>query len=253
MLGLSSKVKHPVMLNDAQIEQARKNIESTEWGRKWYEKQKTRANLIVSQPPGYVERMISKLTPGYRLGFTCPNCVGTKSQEGAGKRLIGWDYRNPDSIMCEVCGHKYPDEKYPESAVLDCPRMGQQFTYYLNPAEQAHPEDRSGQYAYRWVGRRVHMSFSGTARQFRNYFMFDSLEPLAYCYVLTGEPRYAQRAIEILVRLADCYRGWLYHDYFGGIADCDPLYAAWHDKELRLEWKKHLTEQTYKDDTAEKA
>ena len=42
---------------------------------------------------------------------------------------------------------------------------------------------------------------------------------------LTGEARYAGKAVRILNRLAACYRNWLYHDYWDAVADCDPSSA----------------------------
>ena len=247
------EVRGPVLLTEADIEQARRNIEGADWARQWYRQHKGVADYVVAQPADYSERMIPELTPTHTYGFTCPNCMGRQSQEGVGSSLIDWDYHEPDVLSCRRCGHVYPSEKYPETAKLVCPRSGQTFTYYLNDDEREHPDDRSGKHAYRWVGRPMHVSFTGVIRHSRIHFMIGAARSLALVYRMTGEQRYAKPTIDILARLAHCYRNWLYHDYWDGIADCDPIYAAWHDKALRLGWKRHLCGDAYSKDTAERA
>ncbi|MFO7975056.1 MAG: heparinase II/III family protein [Candidatus Hydrogenedentota bacterium] len=244
---------HPRMLSEADLARAKANIEASEWAKAWFDARKARADYLVAQPPGYVETMISELTPTNPYGTTCPNCVGTKSQEGAGHGLMSWSYRNPDVLRCTKCGQVYPDPKFEETAELQAPRMGQVFTFYYNEAEQANPEDRSGNLAFHWVGKPIHISFSGLLRYHKACFMRDGVLDLAYSYALTGNAAYAARARDILVRFAHCYRNWLYHDYWDAIADCDPMYAAWHDQSLPLEWKKHLTERAFARDSLDKA
>jgi hypothetical protein len=253
LMAARAAVAHPVMIGPEQIEQARRNIASAEWARHWASKIRELADFVVSQPDDYVERMIPELTPGNTYGFTCPNCVGRSSQEGSGVSIARWDYRKPDLITCSQCGQVYPSEKYPETATLACPRAGQTFTYYLNDRERAEPEDRTGTLAWHWVGRPIHVSFSGHIRAAKATFMVQAAEALGTQYVLTGDPRYAVRTRQILLRLAHCYRGWLYHDYWDTIADCDPMYAAWHDHGLTLEWKRHLCEDAFARDSTTSA
>jgi len=251
MLAARVAVQRPVMLSQEEIEQAKRNIETADWARVWFAGQKGIADYVVGQPDDYVERMIPELTPGFNYAFTCPNCVGVKSQEAACNPV--WYYRNPDELRCPSCEQVYPSEDYPETARLVCPRSGQAFTYYLNDNERAHPEDRSGKYAYRWVGRTMHVSFAGVIRERKIYFMIGAVKNLAFAYRFTGDTTYAERAKEILLRLAHCYRNWLYHDYWDSIADCDPMYAAYHDRNLPLEWKRHLCGGAFAKDTADRA
>jgi Heparinase II/III-like protein len=246
-------IKHPALLETAAIERARKNIDAADWAKDWFSSHLAQADYLAEQPVDYVESMLSELTLGNPYGLTCPNCVGKKSQEGAGNSLFSWSHKKPDVLECRRCGQVYPDERFPETAELVCPRMGQAFQYYLNDAERANKEDRSGRLAWHWVGYPMHMTFSGTIRARKAGFMVSGLESLAYAYALTGEERYADMGVRILVRLAACYRNWLYHDYWDGIADCDPLYAAWHDRSLPIEWKRHLSEQAFKKDQLDKA
>jgi len=253
ILAKQTEVQHPVMLSQEDFERARQNIIAFEWARQWFSAHKGVADAIVDQSDDYIDRMIPELTPMNPYGATCPNCVGKQSQEAVGRELLSWDYRNPEVCTCTRCGQVYPSAQYPETQKLICPRMGQEFTYYLNAQERAHPDDRSGKYAWHWVKRPIHVSFTGIIRGKKISFMMDAAKSLALMYRLSGKVRYAEQAKRILMRLAHCYRIWLYHDYWDTIADCDPMYAAWHDKDLRLEFKRHLCEEAYKGDTLDKA
>ena len=251
LLQEAHEVERPAILAHDQLERGRKNVRETPWGEKWFQGRKTLADYLIAQPDDYIERMIPTLTPGNPYGFTCPNCVEKRTQEGAGRAK--WSHHDPDVIVCAVCGQMYPSPDYPESAILQCPRSGQTFTGYLNPDEQAHPEDRTGNRAYHWVGYPIHTSFAGGIRGQKVSFMLNALSALAQTYAITDDPRYAQTGIRVLQRLAQCFRGWLYHDYWDTIADCDPLYAAWHDRELPIEWKRHLCEKAYEKDDLDAA
>jgi hypothetical protein len=99
----------------------------------------------------------------------------------------------------------------------------------------------------------MHVSFAGLIRERKVIFMIGAGKSLALAYRFTAEPAYAERAQECLLRLARCYRRWLYHDYWDGIADCDPMYAAYHDRDLPLEWKRHLCAGAFAKDTANRA
>ncbi len=253
MLDARAAVKHPVLLGAEALERARRNIATADWARAWFERHLALADYLIAQPDGYVEAMIPELTPTNPYGFTCPNCVGRLSQEGTGASLIEWNYREPDTFRCRRCGQVYPDARFPEDAELKCPRSGQTLTFYRNDLEREHADDRSGRYAWHWVGHPIHVSFSGLVREKKVLFMLGGLSSLCYAYGLTGEPRYAEQAVAILQRLAYCYRGWMYHDYWDTFADCDPLYAAWHDRELPLTWKRHLCEEVYEKDSLERA
>ena len=244
---------HPVMLTEADFERARRHLDSHAWAQDWYRSHEAVARYIVEQPDDYVDNLIPELTATKGYGFTCPNCLGRKSQESAGYSLIGWDYRKPDMMHCRRCGQEYPDASFPETAKLVCPRTGQTFTYYLNEDERRDPDDRSGKLAWHWVGKPVHLSFTGVIREQKVGFSIGAVKSLAIVYRLTGDPRYAAKAVRMLERLAHCYRNWLYHDYWDTIADCDPMYAAWHDRDFPLEWKRHLCADVFAKDTIDRA
>ncbi|MSS73752.1 MAG: hypothetical protein EXS64_20025 [Candidatus Latescibacteria bacterium] len=253
MLAARVPVKHPVLVTEKEFEQARRNIRSAAWARRWFRHYKRIADHVAGQDGGYVERMIPEQTSWTGYTFVCPNCIGVRSHEGSENAIIDWDYRNPDTIRCKCCGQVYPSDKYPETGRIVCPRAGQTITCYLNDQERRHPEDRSGKHAYQWAGHPIHVCFSGIVRERKVLFMLDAVRMLALAYRLTGTPRYARTAVQTLVRLSDCFRGWLYHDYWDTVADCDPLYAAWHDRSLPLEWKRNLFTSAYEKDEPHRA
>jgi len=243
--------EHPVLLSPDHIETARRNIAETDWAKGWLANQRQMADYIVGQGPDWIAHMLPAEAPAHAYGFTCPNCVGDKSQEATGRSLFSWSYKNPDEISCRKCGQVYPDAMFPETAVLQLPRLGESITYYLNDAERAHPDDRSGKHSWYWVGHPIHVSFTGIIREQKIGFMRTAAKALAFSYLFTEDPRYAAAARDVLTRYAECYRQWPYRDYWDTYADCDPLYAAWHDKSLPLEWKRHLVEDAYARDTLE--
>ncbi|MCC6490784.1 MAG: heparinase II/III family protein [Candidatus Hydrogenedentes bacterium] len=249
MLAGRTPLAHPVLVLPGARDTALQLIDANPRTAAWFNAIKAQADALIAQGPGFVERMIPELTPTNTYGTTCPQCVGVKSQEGEGHGLIAWTWTEPESLVCTKCGQRYPDPQYPETATLIAPRMGQSFTFYLNDAERAQPEDRSGKLAYHWVGYPIHVSFTGLIRENKVQFMQAALEDIALSYWLTQDPRYGELGVAVLVRFAKCYRNWLYHDYWDTYADCDPLYAAWHDKQLPLEWKRHLCAQVFDKDS----
>ena len=246
-------VEHPVLLTEKDIARARRNISSSEEAGAWFAALVDRAEFLAGRPDSFIDDMIAEETPWHTYGFTCPNCVGTKSQEGAGSRIVEWDVHRPDEFRCTACGQSYPHPDFPETAGLLAPRMGQAFGFFLNDAERCRPDDRSGQHAYRWVGRPMHPNFGGIVRLKKAGYMIGGLRDLALAYRLTGNLRYAETATRILARLAHCYRNWLYHDSWDALADSDPLYAAWNWDRLPIEWKRHISEEAYTHDSMEKA
>lgn len=253
LLQHSASVPHPVLYSEEDLERARAHAANGGWPKDWADVHIRRGDYVLAQPAGWVEDMIPERTPTHSYGFTCPHCVGEKSQEAVGSSLVDWSHENPDQLRCRACGQTYPDPKYPETATLALPRSGQELTYYLNDAERANPDDRSGSLAWHWVGHPIHVSFTGIIRGRKAGFMRATARSLGFAYAFTGDARYAAAARDVLVRFAHCYRNWRYHDYWDGYADCDPMYAAWHDQSLPLEWKRHLAESAFAKDTLETA
>ncbi|GMW00359.1 MAG: hypothetical protein AMXMBFR84_14960 [Candidatus Hydrogenedentota bacterium] len=253
LLAARSTIQRPALIDAEAFARAKANIEEWDWAQSWLQSQIGLADYVAAQPVSWIDAMIPELSPAHGYGFTCPVCVGDKSQEAVGSGLAGWSYENPEVLTCRACGQVYPDPAFPETAVLKMPRMDQEITYYLNPAEQANPDDRSGKLAWHWVNYPIHVSFTGLVREKKLDFMRTAARATALAHAFTGKPEYAEATRAILTRFAHCYRNWLYRDYWDTYADCDPLYAAWHDRALPLEWKRHLSESAFAEDTLEKA
>ena len=90
----------------------------------------------------FFDTLIPELTPGTHYGQNCPHCVGKQSLMGGGH--FDWRIDDPDEIICSACGTAYPNAQYPETGVLECPRMGRRFTYYETPEEVADPGESGG-------------------------------------------------------------------------------------------------------------
>jgi hypothetical protein len=209
----------------ADIARAKTNLERYEWARKARSRWERTVSHLMEQDRSFVETMIGSLTPWTTYGNNCPACVGDKSSMGE-IGIYKWDVNEPDTLTCKYCGTVYPNDAYPETGRLECPRMGQSFTYYETEEERAHPEDKSGKYAFRWASWPVHSSWSGLIRYYKAAYCMSKALPLAKLYAVTGDARYAERAIWILDRVARVYPGWLYHAYNGTFADCPPAEAA---------------------------
>ncbi len=254
LLGAGVRDQRPALTTDEHIERIQRNIRDAEWARAWFESRKSIADEAVEKGSAWIDALIPELTPTARYSYVCPACFGVKSHEGSSEsNIVMWDWREPEVITCRRCGQQYPDATYPETATLVMPRRGQTLTFYLNDAERANPDDRSGRLAYRWARHPVHPSFDGIIRECKISFAAHLPETLALVYRITGEREYARAGVVALNRFTERFSQWLYHDYWDTYADCDPLWAAWNDRSLPIEWKRHLTTAAYERDTDERA
>jgi len=207
------------------VANARENLRRHAWARELLATWERQAGPILARDRAFIDAMIPDLTPWTTYGNNCPVCVGKQSSMGE-VGLYRWSVDRPDELVCKYCGTVYPNAQYPETGRLECPRMGQTFTYYENEAERAHPQERSGAHAYRWASWPVHTSWSGLVRYHKAHWCIVQVPALARLYALTGKPVYAERCLWIMDRVARCYPNWLYHSYNGTFADCPPGEAA---------------------------
>ena len=207
------------------VENAKRNIEKYRWAQQIVTGWRRRVSHLMAQDRPFIHEMISDLTPWSTYGQNCPACVNKKSSMGE-CNLYRWSIDEPDKLACKYCGTVYPNADYPETGTLVCPKMGQSFTYYETEAERAHPEDKSGTHAFRWVRWPVHTSWTGIIRINKAGYVINQALPLAKLYAVTGEVDYAERAAWILDRFAQVYPNYLFHSYNGTYADCPPSEAA---------------------------
>ncbi len=224
--GASFSVAEPVTLYKAKsVAISRENAKRYPWAQEIVREWKQGTEFAMAAEPSFLASLISETTPWPEFGQSCPACVGKKSTEGE-TRLYEWSIRDPEHLKCRYCGTVYPNSDYPEKGSMTAKKMGQTFTYYLAPAETAHPEDPSGRYAFRWAAWPVHTSFSGILRYLKAEWCFSQILPLAKLYAVTGEPKYAERSALIMDLAAKVFPKWLYHSYNGTYADCPPAEAA---------------------------
>jgi len=208
-----------------QIATAKANIERYAWAQGILKSYRSGLDFALKLDREYFRQIVPDLTPGSTYGQVCPACVNQKCSMGE-TGVWQWSISQPDRLQCKYCKTEYPNEKYPETGRLDCPRMGQSFTYYINPEQQAHPDEDPGKYAYIWAGRPIQVSFSGVMRANKLSWALHLPLRLAKLYALTGEVPYAERTAWILERLAEVYPQYLYHSYGGCFADMEPAEVA---------------------------
>lgn len=207
------------------IENARKNLERYAWAKSIVAGWKRNVAYAMGQDRAFFNELIPELTPGTFYGQNCPACVGKQSVTGESD-LFQWNLEKPDQLVCKRCGTVYPNEKYPETGVLDCPSMGQKITYYQTPEELANPAERN-RLALKWLGDRPAMtSFSSMIRYAKVHWAYSQVSTLAKLYVLTGDTAYAEHAVWILDRFAKVFPHYLYHSYDGSFADLPPAEVA---------------------------
>ena len=207
------------------VHTARENVRRHAWAQDIVDGWRQQVDYALKQDRAFFERMIPELTPWPEYGQNCPACVGRLSSMGE-TYLYKWDVSNPERLVCKYCQTVYPNEAYPEIGEITAPRMGQTFTFYLNDDERAHPEDRTGTHAYRWVTFPVHTSFSGVLRSKQGSWCFNQVLLLAQLYALTGDNACAERAVWIMEIAASRYPHWLFHSYDGTYADAPPADVA---------------------------
>ena len=225
LAGFKSAQAGPrTMYKPRDIENARRNLARYGWAKEIVEGWERDVALAMQQDRAFFDALIPELTPGTHYGQNCPHCVGTRSLMGGGH--FTWKIDSLDEITCSSCGTVYPNARYAETGVLECPRMGQRFTYYRTPEEVADPENRA-EHALKWLGDRPTMtSFSGHIRDCKVGWATAQALTLAKLYAVTGEIGYAQRAAWILDRFARVFPNYLYHSYDGSIADLPPAEVA---------------------------
>lgn len=207
------------------VENARENVRRYAWAQAIVEGWKNEVDYLIRQDREFVDAMVSELTPWPEYGQNCPVCVNRLSSMGE-TGIYDWDPTDPDRLICRYCKTEYPNEDYPETGSVTAPGMNQTFAFYLTDAERAHPEDRSGEHAFKWVRTPVHTSWSGVIRAKKCRWCWEQMLPLAKLYALTGDVRYARWSAWIMDCMARRYPNWLFHSYDGTVADCPPAEAA---------------------------
>ncbi|MBN1352254.1 heparinase II/III family protein [candidate division KSB1 bacterium] len=220
-LQQQAMVEHPALsIRDAQLENARKNIERHAWAAEWTRNTRALADYYLDAGEAAIAEMIPALTPWSPYGIFCPACGADNTY------TLIWNYQKPDQVQCAHCKQIYPDENFPEDGILECPRSGQRFSFYIRPAEKLNDTFQRGDSAYVWAGRKIHPSFTGVIRHRKIQHSVFVARAAALTFALTNEIPYARLAAKILVRLADVYPQYLVHDYWGTYLDAYPIFGC---------------------------
>ena len=211
-----TRVQHPSgAIKAADVARARENIKRYQWAQSYFASLRGRATAFVPKlTPQYIESMIPETTPGDALWTPSP------AVRDAGKQVLEhgsweWTPERPDELKCKVTGVVFPNEKYPESIVLQT-KWGKPQTLTFYGGE---PFTIFG-----YKGSRP--TFTGNIRARKVAYMAQKARELGEAFLLSGEVSYARAARAILLRFARVYPHWMVHSGYGEYADMHPHVAA---------------------------
>ncbi len=213
--GYRNTVVHPALgIKTDDITRARANIAAHDWAKKYRDELVTGLDTDMARlTPEWVESMIPEATPTDRVYTPCPACrdLGKPfNPHGNWQWHPNWKER----LRCATCNTVFPNEKYPETVVLNT-KWGkpQTLTFY-------------GGEPFNAFGRMVRPSFAGSIRARKAEWMAAFARRLGEAYALTGDAKYAAACRPILLRFSEVYPNWLVHSGYGDFADIDPKIAS---------------------------
>jgi len=217
----------------------KRNAKSDNRTARWLKRLTAIADHVSKLPPETFTRLIEELGPWNCSGVYCPNCVGKKSPQSIHNRFWKWNVQDMDKITCPYCGITYPHADFPEDGIIDLPRLGHQYRFYLSPEEKARPNWRTGEGALQYAGFPVHVSLSGEVRSTKLDWTLGQVEPLCIAFALTGKKKYARTAEAIFLRLAEVYPRYPLISYNHDYVDAEPGFAAENAEGLPTLFKKN--------------
>ncbi len=226
LLSCSPARSEPRTLYKAKdIDNARENLSRYGWAGEIVDGWKHQVEAAMQNDRAFLDEIIPTFTSTTHYNLTCPACVGKRSRMSEAR--FGWGGpTDPDKLTCNDCRTDFPHPDYPETGVLELPRMGQTITYYETPEERAHPEDRAKHAFTTARGTPMLNSFSGLARHRRAGWASGLMLPLAKLHALTGEIAYAERAAWVMDRFVAVYPNYLWRTYRNYFVDLPPAEVA---------------------------
>jgi hypothetical protein len=209
-------VQHPCLtIKQENKALALQNIQNHDWARGHFERiTQVIQNHFDKITPEFLLKMIEETTPGDPLWTPCPSCRD-KGLPVHPHGLWAWDVESPDEIKCTECRVVFPNNEYPEDIVLTTKWGKPQKISYCGGEPFV---------VFRYKEGRP--SFTANIRARKVQWMAGFCKTLAEGYLLTQNLIYAAKCREILLRLAECYPGWLVHVGYGEYADMSPKTAA---------------------------
>jgi hypothetical protein len=213
--GYRKTVVHPALgIKADDITRARANIAAHDWAKKYRDDLVASVDADVARlSPEWIVQMLPEATPVDRVYTPCPACrdLGKPFNPHGNWQ---WHPNWMDKIRCGTCNTVFPNEKYPETVVINT-KWGkpQTLTFY-------------GGEPFNVFGHAVRPSFTGCIRSRKAEWMAFFTHRLGEAYALTGDAKYASACRQILLRYSEVYPNWLVHSGYGDFADIDPKVAA---------------------------
>jgi len=211
-----ASVRHPSgAIQTADLARARANLERYAWARTHLSGlERTARAALPRLTPDYLQQMIPDTTPGDPKFTPCPACRD-QGKPVHPHGLWSWSANQPEALTCDMCRTVFPNDRYPESVVLQT-RWGrpQTLSYYGGEPFVI--------FSYK-TGR---PSFSANIRARKVAHMAGLARTLGEAFLLTGDSDYARGVRAILIRFAAAYPHWLVHTGYGEYADMAPKTAA---------------------------
>ncbi|PIZ42087.1 MAG: hypothetical protein COY42_18215 [Armatimonadetes bacterium CG_4_10_14_0_8_um_filter_66_14] len=210
------QVQHPAAaIKPADLDRAKMNLERFDWAKQYLTNLRRSADAYATQlTPEYLSQVIERTTPGC-VG-PCPACRA-KGLPWHPNGQWSWSASKPDQLTCSVCKTVFPNEEFPEEIVLQSTWDPEQKFGFV------------GGETFKCFGyTNARPSLSGIIRARKLGHATGQLHTLALAYALTDEPKYAQAAKAVLLRLAEVFPKYLVRAGYGygEYTDCDPHVAS---------------------------
>lgn len=187
-----ASVRHPSgAIQTADLARARANLQRYAWARTHLSGlERTARAALPRLTPEYLQQMIPDTTPGDPKFTPCPACRD-QGKPVHPHGLWSWSANQPEALTCDMCRTEFPNDRYPESIVLQT-RWGrpQTLSYYGGEPFVI--------FSYK-TGR---PSFSANIRARKVAHMAGLARTLAEAFLLTGNADYARGVRTILIRFA---------------------------------------------------
>ena len=164
---------HPcVYITLEDVARARQRLATEEWAQKWFARVRKTADEWAAKDDDWIASILPEHGACFAYGFTgCPICNARWGTWGGAR----CSFDNPGHVICSN-GHVLPDAEHPDPG-----------TGYVGP------------------DGRIHYFVGSYNAWVIETLQFKALANLALAYTLTGEEKYAEKAVFILDRLADLY------------------------------------------------
>ncbi|MGE4563849.1 MAG: heparinase II/III family protein [Victivallaceae bacterium] len=210
-----NEVKHPAGLFKAEdIARAKANIKKHPWAADYAKALLADADRAAAEvTPAFAEKMIPRVTAGNTS--PCPACRD-KKMRWLPNNVWSWSPARPDEVKCKACSTVFPNPAYPETKVLKSKwDPEQEFRFVDAPL-------------FDCFGFMSPANPAGIIRGYKLDYALSRLRMLGFAYALSDDPKYAEAARLLFLRLAEVMpkylvmAGYTYNEY----ADCDPHEAA---------------------------